>query len=175
MLRSFEDVVTDFPVLNTSEPVVIVETSYAVQIEEFPVNSFTRQSLAVTYSSGKGKGLSSNFMLDGSSSVMTDSVAVINLPDSLFSSVNFNESMVRIVQGAFVSETLFLRRSQTLNAVPTLVVGSVVAFITVPGVILKDLEEPVLLTLWKNQVCILSKYLYVCSFLSSIYTCTFNF
>ena len=58
----------------------------------------------------------------------------------------------RIVQGAFVSGMLFLRRSQTRDDVPTLLVGSAVAFATVPGTNLEDLEEPVNITLWKNQV-----------------------
>ena len=73
------------------------------------------------------------------------------------------EAVVRIIQGAFISDTLFLRRNQMLNAVPTLVVGSVVAFATVPGTNLEDLEEDILITLKKNQV-------YIFFFLGSIHS-----
>ena len=78
MLQSFEQVVAEFPVLNASEPVIMVETQYAVHIEEFSSNSFMGRSLSVAYSFSEGIRVSSD--------IMPDTVAVIDLPASLLSS-----------------------------------------------------------------------------------------
>ena len=59
---------------------------------------------------------------------------------------------VRLFHSAVFTENLFLRRQQTLDNTANLPLGSIVISATVCGVEIRDLSEPVMVTLQMDKV-----------------------
>ena len=156
MLEAIESVVESIPIINISEPIVIIQKSFAVSVQQVDTKEFTQfgQTFSVNYRafSDENQTLNSNDLVFGSSS--QQSTAVINLPNNLLSALpNLTKNNTRITHSVFITDSLFLRRNNY-----NLEVGSVIISTTVVGAdTIKELDPPVDLRFQVNPA---SKYYY---------------
>ena len=151
MLEAVESVVDSIPIINISEPIVIIQKSFAVSVQQVDTEEFTQFGLtfSIRYRgySDESQTLNSNDLLFGSTS--QQSAAVINLPNNLLSVLpNITKNNTRITHSVFTTDSLFLRRNNY-----NLEVGSVIISTTVVGTdMLSQLDPPVELQFLVNPV-----------------------
>ena len=156
MLEALKSVVESIPIINISEPIVIIQKSFAVSVQQMDTEEFTQfgQTFSVNYRtfSDENQTLNSNDLVFGSPS--QQSTAAINLPNNLLSALpNITKNNTRITHSVFITDSLFLRRNNY-----NLEVGSVIISTTVVGAdTIRELDPPVDLRFQVNPV---SSYYY---------------
>ena len=132
-MEAIESVVENIPIANVSEPVVLVQKSFAVSAKV--VNPEKAQSFGVNIRNNQS--LTSDDLTFGGLP-NSQPTASINLPNKLFNSMSNN---TRITNAVFISDSLFLRRDTRYTEV-----GSVIISATVVGVdTIRNLNSPVTL------------------------------
>ena len=151
MLEALETVTASIPIENTSMPVIIPRSSFAVSIQE--VNQEIFQIQGQTFTAQLGSSFSENQTINPSDLAfeesMTNSTASINLPNTLFNT-DPNATDRRITHSVFLNDRLFQRRTTS-----NLSVGSIIIAATVVGSSLRDLDPPIEIVFLKNPVKIL--------------------
>ena len=150
ILAAIESVSENIPITNTSEPVVIVQTTFAVSIQRVCIEEFGQSDLtfSVNYEYLSNE-LDENDVIFGMPE--QQSTAAISLPNNLISSILNMTNCSKITNAVFISDSLFLRRSENLQEVGSLIIAaSVVGTDT-----LRELHSLVNLTFVVNPVSII--------------------
>ena len=142
ILEAIESIVENIPIKNISEPVIIIQQSFAVSIQQVNIEEFKQfgQTFSVNYRgfTDRNKTLTSNDLVFGMNS-QQPTTAAINLPNNLLSTLPNVTNNTRITHSIFTTDSLFLRRNNNF-----LEVGSVVISTTVVGKdTLRGLNPPV--------------------------------
>ena len=154
ILSSFEDVLNNFPA--EVDNVLIVRTKYAASVQEFESDENELAELTFTVNSNFGRKNSTQSI--DFEEKDDNSTASIVLPRSVLNATLGNDSVSsRIIFTVFDTEKLFFRRNTIAEREKYLVVGSAIVSASVfydgeYNTSLTDLEEPVIVTLRKNEV-----------------------
>ena len=152
-MEAVELVTENIPITNKSEPVVISQTSFAVSVQQVDIEEFKQsgQTFSVNFDFedllARNQSLDSNDLTFGSSN--EQSTAAITLPNNLLKSVPNLSNTSRITNAVFITDSLFLSRSDILE------VGSLIISAAVVGAnTLEQLQPPVNLRFIINPVSI---------------------
>ena len=138
ILEAVEFVSAKIPITNTSEPVVISQTSFAISVQQVDFQKFSRdgQTFSINNRAHNQSSLFSG--LTFGDSFHSQPTGSISLPNNLLDST-IPKNTTRITNAVFLSDSLFLRRDNEFAEV-----GSVIISASVLGVgMLKDLNPPV--------------------------------
>ena len=145
----------DIPLGNSSKPVTITRSTFAVSIQQVKPEGFAGQNFSVNLGNFSEFNTSKNIDSDDLSfeSMTEEQTAFIRLPPTLFDSISNISSNSRITHSIFLSDAAFLRRGKNLREV-----GSVIISASVVGVnAVENIEPPLTITFRKNPVCALQK------------------
>ena len=152
-MEAVESVTENIPITNTSVPVVITQTSFAVSVQQIDIEKFKQsgETFSVNFDFedllSRNESLDSNDLTFGSSS--EQSTAAITLPNNLLSSIPNLSNSSRITNAVFITDSLFLSKSDILK------VGSLIISAAVVGTsTLEQLQPPVNLRFIINPVSI---------------------
>ena len=152
-MEAVESVTENIPITNTSEPVVITQRSFAVSVQQVDIEKFKQsgETFSVNFDFEdlltRNESLDSNDIMFGSAS--EQSTAAITLPKNLLNSIPNLSNNSRITNAVFITDSLFLSRSDILK------VGSLIISAAVVGTsTLEQLQPPVNLRFLINQVII---------------------
>ena len=160
LLESLQVVAESIPIPpNSTEPVVITQTTFAVSVQEVEPEFFAGFTFSASIDSGSDRVLSSDSLSfgEGSDNVM-GTVTSMSLPANLFQSIPVTNT-TRITQSVFVNDALFLRRNVTVGQRE---VGAIILAAEVVGSRVSGLDPPITLTFVKNQV-----YTHACASIKS--------
>ena len=151
-MEALESVVQNLPVTNSSEPVVLTQKSFALSVQEINIEDFQRlgQTFSVNFRdfSTTNHSLNPNDLTIGTAS--QQSTAAISLPNNLLNVTPKIINSTRLTHSVFITDFLFLRRSQNFLEVGSLVLSaSVVGRKTIKG-----LDPPVNLRFLINPVSV---------------------
>uniref|UniRef100_A0A1X7SMH6 GAIN-B domain-containing protein n=1 Tax=Amphimedon queenslandica TaxID=400682 RepID=A0A1X7SMH6_AMPQE len=135
LLEAIESVAENIPITNSSEPVVIAQTSFAVSIQQVDLDDFEEsgQNFSVVINNTSKGNLSSESLSFGKP--ISSPTASISLPKSLFNAVPHFINNTRITNLVFLSESVFLRRNFSYLKVSSIIVSaSVVGAGTIRGI-----------------------------------------
>ena len=149
-MEAIELVVEKLPITNLSEPVVVAQKSFALSVQEVKVEEFKRLGLIFSVDFGDlsftNQCLNPNDLTFGTAS--QQSTAAISLPNNLLSAIPTTINSTRITHSVFITDSLFLRRSQNFLEVGSLILSaSVVGRMAITG-----LDPPVNLRFLINPV-----------------------
>ena len=153
ILEAVELVTENIPITNTSEPVVISQTSFAVSVQQVDIEEFklSGQTFSVKYDFEdlltRNQSLDSNNLIFGSSN--EQSTVAITLPNNLLKFVPNLSNTSRITNAVFITDSLFLSRSDILEVGSHIISAAVVGANT-----LEQLQPPVNLSFIINPVSI---------------------
>ena len=153
ILEAVKSVTENIPINNTSKPVVISQTFFAVSIQQVDIEEFKKfgQTFSVIFDFEdlltRNKSLDSNDLTFGSAS--EQSTAAITLPNNLLSSISNLSNSSRITNAVFITDSLFLSRSDILKVGGLIISAAVVGTST-----LEHLQPPVNLRFLINSVSI---------------------
>ena len=153
MLEAVESVTENIPITNTSEPVVISQTFFAVSIQQVDIEEFRHsgETFSVNFDFEdlltRNESLDSNDIMFGSAS--EQSTAAITLPNNLLSSIPNLSNNSRITNAVFITDSLFLSRNDILKVGSLIISAAVVGMST-----LEQLQPPVNLRFITNPVSI---------------------
>lgn len=104
------NVVDNIPIANTSEPIIVAQKSFAVSVQEVDPKTFSRlgQTFSINIADFTQQNISSED-ISFENNAISPPTSTIQLPSNLFSSLPENSS--RISHAVFVTDSLFLRRS----------------------------------------------------------------
>ena len=149
-MEAIELVVEKLPITNLSEPVVVAQKSFALSVQEVKVEEFKRLGLTFSVDFGDlsftNQSLNPNDLTFGTAS--QQSTTAISLPNNLLSGIPTTINSTRITHSVFITDSLFLRRSQNFLEVGSLILSaSVVGRKAITG-----LDPPVNLRFLINPV-----------------------
>lgn len=123
-MEAIELVVENIPLTNTTEPVVIAKTSFAVSVQQVDIDEFqeTGQNFSVIIDGGAEGNLSSDSLSFGKPH--SSPTASISLPKSLFNAVPYVVNDTRITNFVFLSDSVFLRRSFSFLNVSSIILSA---------------------------------------------------
>ena len=149
-MEAVESVLENIPITNTSVPVVIALTSFAVSAQQICTDVFNQSGATFSVKSENvSNGLDSNNVIFGASDQQP--TAAISLPNNLLSTVRNISNCTKITNAVFITDSLFLRRSRNF-----LEVGSLIISASVVGTNnLRELDPPVDLRFLINSVSII--------------------
>ena len=149
-MEAVESVLENIPITNTSVPVVIALTSFAVSTQQICTDVFNQSGATFSVKSENiSNGLDSNNVIFGASDQQP--TAAISLPNNLLSTVHNISNCTKITNAVFITDSLFLRRSRNF-----LEVGSLIISASVVGTNnLRELDPPVDLRFLINSVSII--------------------
>ena len=144
--------VEDIPIGNTSEPVVITRSTFAVSVQQVDFDQFMEIGQIFSANLGNFSDLNMNDDIDSNDlsfeMLNTHSTASLHLPNNLFSSISNFTNNTRLTHAVFLSDSLFLRRENNDMEVGSIIISaSVVGSDSVDG-----LKPPVSLRFLKNPV-----------------------
>ena len=148
LLESIQLVAAKIPIPeNETGPVILLQTLFAVSVQEVNPQNFESQVLSVSLGDSPFSKTQDVLREDNLNFFkVNNSTASITLPKNLFDSFpasNFS----RITQLVFLNDALYLRRNET-----SLEVGSIIIAASVAEGIIEHLEPPISLTFLKNPV-----------------------
>ena len=148
LLESVQLVAAEIPIPdNETGPVVLLQSSFAVSVQEVNSQKFESQVLSVSLGDSPFSGTKNISSEDSLNfSAVNHSTASITLPANLFDSLPASNSS-RITQLVFLNDALYLRRNES-----SLEVGSIIIVTSVAEEIIEHLEPPISLTFLKNPV-----------------------
>ena len=163
-MEAIELVVENIPISNTSKPVVISQTSFAVSVQQVNIEEFKQSSQMFSVNFGdfsnKNQSLNSNDLIFGGSN--QQSTAAIILPKNLLNGLPNITNNTRITHSVFITDSLFLRRVDNFQEVGSIIISAAV----VETDTIRDLNPPVGLSFMINPVSIgFSVYLLAVFFL----------
>ena len=153
-LQVIASVAEQIPVGNTSEPVVITRSTFAVSVQLVDLDKFTEtgQTFSVSLGTFSDLNVTENINPNNLSFDMklNQSTASLSLPNNFFSATPDITNNTRIIHAVFLSDSLFLRRENN-----DMEVGSIVISASLVGSnSVKGIEPPINITLLKNPVWI---------------------
>ena len=152
ILEAIESVVEDIPIGNTSEPVVITRSTFAVSVQQVDIDQFMEIGQIFSANVGNFSNLNINDDIDSNDlsfqMLTSQSTASLHLPNNLFSSIPNFTNNTRITHAVFLSDSLFLRRENNDMEVGSIILSaSIVGSVSIDG-----LKPPVILCFLKNPV-----------------------
>ena len=153
ILEAVESVTENIPITNTSEPVVITQRSFAVSVQQVDIEKFKQsgETFSVNFDFedllSRNQSLDSNDLTFGSAN--EQSIAAITLPNNLLSSIPNLSNNSRITNAVFITDSLFLSRSDILKVSSLIISAAVVGTHT-----LEQRQLPVSLRFITNPVSI---------------------
>ena len=132
--------------VNQTEPVILVQESFAVSVQQVNPEEFETQTFTVSLGDDPFSGtmqLNNNSL--GFSSV-TSFTASITLPQNLFDSLPMLTSS-RSAHSVFLTDALYLRRNKR-----ELEVGSIIMAASIVNRTVEELDPPVSITFLKDHV-----------------------
>ena len=152
ILEALESVVDNLLLHNSSEPVVITQKSFALSVQEVNMEEF--KTLGQTFSVNFGDLSITNQTLNPNDlkfgTLSQQSSAAISLPNNLLNATSNTINSTRITHSVFITDSLFLRRSQKLLKVASLVLSASV----VGRKVITELDPPVNLRFLINPVSV---------------------
>ena len=150
LLESLEVVAESIPIPeNSTEPVVIMQPTFAVSVQEVDPQSFAGFTFSASIDSGSEEELGNDSLsFGGDGDTAMRPATSMSLPPSLFQSIPVTNA-TRITQSVFVNDGLFLRRNATINQQE---VGAIILAAEVVGSRVSGLDPPITLIFLKNQV-----------------------
>ena len=136
----------DIPIGNTSEPVVITRSAFAISAQQVDIDQFMEMGQTFSANITNFSDVNSVEYIDLSFDMrISQSTASLSLPNILFSAISNN---TRIINGVFLSDGLFLRRENNDMEVGGIIISaSVVGSDSIDG-----LNPPVTISFLKNPV-----------------------
>ena len=151
-MGSFEDVLSSYPLNSTQDSLLLVHTRYALSLQELDdLEEGEMGDLSFTIANfSTGSNITEQLIqLEDYSN--TSSASIV-LPPSIL-----NDSLVqsRVVFSVYGTEKLFFRREELVEKEQYLLVGSKIisASVYYGNDSLNDLQDPVIITLRKDNVC----------------------
>ena len=152
ILEAIQSVADRIPIKNTSQPVIIARSQFAVSAQEVELNQFMQTFSFTAEDHSHVSNISrikSNDLYFGE--IMNKSIASISLPNNLFNALH-NVSKSRVTHAVYLSESAFLRRENS-----NLEVSSVIISASIVGAgPIKGLKNPPVILSFK-----VSKYLFL--------------
>ena len=151
-MEALESVIENLPITNSSEPVVVAQKSFAVSVQEVNMDEFKRfgQTFSVNFGdlSITNQSLNLDDLTFGTAN--QQSTAAISLPNNLLSATPSTINSTRITHSVFITDSLFLRRSQKFLEVESLILSASV----VGRKAITELDPPVNLRFLINPVSV---------------------
>ena len=138
---------------NTTDPILVVQKNYVLAVQEFNMTYNSTNNFIF----GISEHFSNGIGIDGNSihfENVEDPAAIIEIPSSILDAVEGGEDIIRFTHAIFDTESLFLRRQELLERDRYLKVGSTIISASVNNETIQDLQDPVIITLRKNEVSI---------------------
>ena len=154
ILESFQQVAMEYPIPeNTTDPILVVQKNYALTVQEFNMtyNSTNNFIFGISEHFSNGTGIDRNSIHFEN---VEDPAAIIEIPSSILDAVEGGEGIIRFTHAIFDTESLFLRRRELLERDRYLKVGSTIISASVNNETIQDLQDPVIITLRKNEVSV---------------------
>ena len=151
MLQSFEEVVDDVPVKSTDNSTIILRTKFAVTVQELNTNIFDDNDSLIFSVTNDVEDFSSADSVSFSDD-LNDPSGQIVIPGSILRNVTLN-STVRLIQTAFDTNALFLRRNSLLRKYPNLQVGSILVSASFVEYNISNQEDLINITMKKDKAC----------------------
>lgn len=153
ILQSFEEVISGYPITNSTEVTFILRNKFAVAIQEFIANETEyNDGLKDSIEFSIITGNMSNVKLCDEYYCQDGPSAKIAIPRTVLSNVTTDS--LHLVHSAFNTEALYLRRNSLLATVPYLRVGSALISASIVDEIISGLSDNELIniTLGKDEV-----------------------
>ena len=150
ILEAIDSIVANAPITNLSEPVVFSQRSFAVSVEEVNIEDFKQSghtfSVNSEYFSNENLSLTFNDLVFGPTNKRP--TAAISLPRNLLDGLSNINNSTRITYAVFITDSLFLRRFNTLQKVASIIISAAI----VGSGSIKGLNPPVNLSFLLNPV-----------------------
>lgn len=150
ILEAIDSIVANVPITNLSEPVVFSQRSFAVSVEEVKIEDFKQSghtfSVNSEYFSNENLSLTFNDLVFGPTNKRP--TAAISLPRNLLDGLSNINNSTRITYAVFITDSLFLRRFNTLQKVASIIISAAI----VGSGSIKGLNPPVNLSFLLNPV-----------------------
>ena len=150
ILEAIQSVADSIPIENTSQPVIITRSQFAVSAQEVEPDQFM-QTFSFTAEDHSHisniSRINSNNLYFGE--MMNNSTASISVPNNLFNALH-NISKSRVTHAIYLSESAFLRRENN-----NLEVSSVIISASIVGAgPIKGLKNPPVILSFKVSTCL---------------------